>query len=247
MIYIMTDKVEKTESKDDTVEKSNSSIDLLTTIVQKQDKQLEELSKAQQDVMSKLDDLSKAVDSDKSIKPEHGMELKPKTEGDNVGDKTKAPNEVAPDDRHGIKPETGKELTSTDGSQLSMETKADEKKEEMKDNYKKEDKKEDKVEKDDTKEEEYKDKKREDIKKSEILKGEYDYKITHTVKPFEFVNKSEGAIPTGYQIMQAMFNGYAVNGVKKCVNVSQVHAETLSRLHKGDFGTGLPQGDAYLI
>lgn len=242
MIYIMSDddkKIDKDDKKE--VEKSNSSIDLLTTIVQKQDKQLEELTKAQQDVMSKLDDLSKAVDSDKSIKPEHGMELKPKTEGDNVGDKTKAPNEVAPDDRHGIKPETGKELTSTDGSQLSMETKADEKKEEMKDNYKKEDKKDDKVEKKLVEE------KPDELKKSEILKGEYDYKITHTVKPFEFVNKSDGAIPTGYQIMQAMFNGYAVNGVKKCVNVSQVHAETLSRLHKGDFGTGLPQGDAYLI
>lgn len=79
-----------------------------------------------------------------------------------------------------------------------------------------------------------------------MLNEEYDYKITHTVKPFEFVNKSYGAIPTGYQIMKAMFNGYASNGVKKCVTVSQVRAETMARLHKGDFGTGLPLGDSYL-
>jgi len=228
----MTNETTKTEEisevkKSDPVVKTDdpSALQILAQIVQKQDVKIDGFQKS-------IDALTAVVKEQNANPVDSGVEAenKPKTEDANdVGDKVTIGNEIAPvpSDSQASIIAPALETNTADKEGLKMETKADD--DDKKDD---EDKKED-VAKTDDKEDEKKDEKKEEIAKSE----DKTYEIVKTVRPKIYIAEEVSTVPTGYQILKAVSNGFGVTSSAEEALTIMYNKEA-----NGEFGNGQPQG-----
>jgi len=200
------------------------------TLIVEKSSRIEELEKKLAD-LSKDHDVVNANPVDGGIEKPQGVKA---TDPDDVGTDAKADNYIAPkpsEAQADIIPPAVKE-PSKDETSVTMENKADDS-DEKKPEEKKEEVKKDEEPK---KEEE----KKEETKTEEVKKADPAYKIVETVRPMIKARADNDNVPTAYQMLKAVENGFG-----ETRDAAQALVIMHQKMLKGEFGDGNPSRGGY--
>lgn len=201
------------DSKPISKQADDSVISLLTQVSKQNSDAIADLSKKVGDLAADVKKaIEKPVEKTNPVAPGVEQQNIPKVQdATDVGDKVTIQNNYGEAKQASIIAPAGNP-TATDASGVAQVVKEE----------KKEEKKEDeKVEK----------------SQEKFNKG-FNYVVAETVRPRIFQKTHEGAVPTGYQILKAIENGW--NG--QFAKADDSFAEAMRRLEIGEFGTGNPVG-----
>lgn len=245
------------DNKSQDINKDNSELFKVLADVSKQNSEsITKLGEGQETMTKTLDNINETLknvttsDNNNPTGPGYGMDQTPKVSSDkDVGDKTKIPNVIAPDE-HGVQgnPDAGKDkggLSMEAKKEFELKLKAEEAEAKDKKDYEdyKEKKKADEDEKTKTELEEKK-KAEEDEKKThaeaeEKKKAEkenkyksFSYDNNTTLRP-AIMTKQFESYPDGYQIIKAALGGWGIEGI----DADGAYTETLTKLNNHEFGT----------
>lgn len=229
----MTDK-----TKTDEITKEDQSVDttlanVVQDLIKTKDTLIVEKSSKIEELEKKLAELNKVVNAnpvDGGIEQPQGVKA---TDPDDVGTDAKAKNDIAPkpsEAQADIIPPAVKE-PSKDETSVTMENKADDSEE------KKPEEKKEEVKKD---EEPKKEEKKEETKTEEVKKSDATYKIVETVRPMIKARADNDNVPTAYQMLKAVENGFG-----ETRDAAQALVIMHQKMLKGEFGDGNPSRGGY--